>query len=167
MTNRAIGSQPIGSDEADGRCPWIDRIDPSVDDFLPLFYLSAEWRRRGKAVEVERSFEDGRERCINHDCRVEVEAVQNVCHPCTSVANSWRRRGRKRGREAKNNPLVRACIESTYVCTRPRRGQASFAERPRVPPPPTFPSWFAIVMQICQGDSRFLRHDLECLHPLN
>lgn len=78
-----------------------------------------------------------------------------------------KKREKEREREAKNNPLVRACIESTYVCTRPRRGQASFAERPRVPPPPTFPSWFAIVMQICQGDSRFLRHDLECLHPLN
>lgn len=118
MTNRAIGSQPIGSDEADGRCPWIDRIDPSVDDFLPLFYLSAEWRRRGKAVEVERSFEDGRERCINHDCRVEVEAVQNVCHPCTSVANSWRRRGRKRERERQRTTLSSARVSRVLMYVR-------------------------------------------------
>lgn len=103
----------------EGIYPRIDRI------FTSLLSLG----RVEKAGEVERSFQDGRREV--HKSRL--EALQNVCH-------SWRIRGeeeREREREARNNPL-RARIESTYVCTRPRRGQASFAERPRVPP--TFPS---------------------------
>lgn len=104
----------------EGIYPRIDRI------FTSLLSLG----RVEKAGEVERSFQDGRREV--HKSRL--EALQNVCHPCTFEFVAKRR---EREREASNNPL-RARIESTYVCTRPRRGQASFAERPRVPP--TFPS---------------------------
>lgn len=147
-------SQSAGTKRARCDDPWINRIDPSVDHFLPPFISLSrveKWRRAGRKVVRRWSREE-----------VHKSRLERRCGTCFIRVHSSRIRGQEeRGRRRTTlSRVVRACIESTYVRTRPRRGQASFAERPRVPPP-TFPSWFAIVMQICRGSvpARFLRHD--------
>lgn len=80
----------------EGIYPRIDRI------FTSLLSLG----RVEKAGEVERSFQDGRREV--HKSRL--EALQNVCHPCTFEFVA-KRRERERGEQ---QPSPRAYRE--YLC---------------------------------------------------
>lgn len=146
MTNRAIGGQPIGSDKADGRSS-LDRSNWPLRSrlFTSLLSLGVSGEGGGGGRRILRGW--SRERCINHDWRGgAAKRVSSVYIRREFVA---RKRERERKGEAGNNPLarvVRACIESTYACTRPLVGAKPLSRNDHVslhhqPFPLDLPLW--------------------------